>query len=655
MQNNNVEQESNTLQEATLRFIYFMGAIVAICAISIWGLGWCNVQVIRLLHDRHTSLPRIWEITAGVFGLIILVVWIMPSIYAYCSRLLCLIKRDFKYLLIPLGGLIWLLSNLGTNVILEVRSSNLPVVLPHANIENLKRSIQQLCLGESCLIVFLGLLFNSYHISSGLEDLSKNTLKNLWEKINHWKEGGITCQFEQLRIHDPIVQHYYEEGFSLIPTKGRLSRTKEQNKIEEDREYVGERLQKIGDLRSANFQSSHKNFLRGVDLSDCNLSNVNLSGMDLECTNLKGANLSYTDFTGAILQGANLAYTVVAGTKFQGANLTNICIERWSLGIDHIMPEFNHQTVCERIRFDENSTENFYPSKEEKFLEGEFEQLCQDTLNVVRIIIRNDKYVKVRIFALGCVLASNPNQQPRGAGNIGDDFYNDVPNENGNGVKVKQEFELFQRKLDQIIKFITIDIQNNFETIRFDLSSSSSDVKLQLKLCSEEIERKLTPLIDEVKKLSEQIEIRLKSGLGPVQNFYLGSSTMTQTQLGSNSGNNAGNTVNAGNNAAINIGNNNQAQVQANVNQPIPQELTLDDVCRQLEELISSNRDISEEDLKLAKEHIGEVRDLATNQKTEKKSLLKTIINSLKGALIDAGNLYTECKKFIDALPSFFQ
>ncbi len=66
--------------------------------------------------------------------------------------------------------------------------------------------------------------------------------------------------------------------------------------------------------------------LSDAQLSDIDLTGFNLSGTDLNGADLSGTNLSKVNLQGANLQGANLSETTLAGADFTGADLSRAII-----------------------------------------------------------------------------------------------------------------------------------------------------------------------------------------------------------------------------------------------------------------------------------------------------------------------------------------
>jgi hypothetical protein len=73
------------------------------------------------------------------------------------------------------------------------------------------------------------------------------------------------------------------------------------------------------DLAGANLREAN---LRGADLTEANLREANLSWVDLTGADLSGANLYGAHFTGADLSGADLMAARLINTHFEKANLT---------------------------------------------------------------------------------------------------------------------------------------------------------------------------------------------------------------------------------------------------------------------------------------------------------------------------------------------
>jgi uncharacterized protein YjbI with pentapeptide repeats len=134
-------------------------------------------------------------------------------------------------------------------------------------------------------------------------------------------------------------------------------------------------LSKVNLYGYALFQAN----LSEADLSGSDLRKANLSRASLFRANLKQADLSEADLFGADLfeadlSTANLKKTQVFVTNFKKAQLTGACIEDW---------EFNHKTnfddlICEYIYFKEDRQVRLPASR--SFKVGEFVELFQKNL-----------------------------------------------------------------------------------------------------------------------------------------------------------------------------------------------------------------------------------------------------------------------------------
>ncbi len=74
-------------------------------------------------------------------------------------------------------------------------------------------------------------------------------------------------------------------------------------------------------LTDANLTNSN---LSGANLSNSNITNVNFSGADLSNVNLSNANLTNAIFRNSILSGANLTFANLTNSIISGANLTDV-------------------------------------------------------------------------------------------------------------------------------------------------------------------------------------------------------------------------------------------------------------------------------------------------------------------------------------------
>ena len=74
-----------------------------------------------------------------------------------------------------------------------------------------------------------------------------------------------------------------------------------------------------------------ENILVGKDLSDVNLSTMNLVNQDLTGTNLTGQDLTNIDLTGTILRNVDFTNTNLSGLDFTGRDLTGCILNRTNL------------------------------------------------------------------------------------------------------------------------------------------------------------------------------------------------------------------------------------------------------------------------------------------------------------------------------------
>ena len=120
------------------------------------------------------------------------------------------------------------------------------------------------------------------------------------------------------------------------------------------------------------------------------LRGANLDGVYLEKVNFKRAILSEASFRNANLELVNLTETQAIGTDFTGARMTGVCLEGWSYDHTTKLDDVDCRFVFELEHPNaKGSLERRPHDPEKEFAEGDFTKLYNETLNVVKLLIRN--------------------------------------------------------------------------------------------------------------------------------------------------------------------------------------------------------------------------------------------------------------------------
>jgi len=121
-----------------------------------------------------------------------------------------------------------------------------------------------------------------------------------------------------------------------------------------------------------------------------NLRGANLDGVYLEKVNFKHAILSEASVRKANLEWVNLTEAQAIGTDFTGAQMTGICLEGWSYDHTTKLDDVDCRFVFELEHPNAKGSRERRPHDPEKeFAEGDFTKLYSETLNVVKLLIRN--------------------------------------------------------------------------------------------------------------------------------------------------------------------------------------------------------------------------------------------------------------------------
>ncbi|MBD2150089.1 pentapeptide repeat-containing protein [Pseudanabaena sp. FACHB-1277] len=121
-----------------------------------------------------------------------------------------------------------------------------------------------------------------------------------------------------------------------------------------------------------------------------NLRGANLDGVYLEGVNFKRAILSEASFRNANLQWVNLTEAQAIGTDFTGAQMTGVCLEGWSYDHTTKLNDVDCRFVFELEHPNNKGSRERRPHDPEKeFEQGDFTKRYSETLNVVQLLMRN--------------------------------------------------------------------------------------------------------------------------------------------------------------------------------------------------------------------------------------------------------------------------
>ncbi|WP_271251753.1 pentapeptide repeat-containing protein [Pseudanabaena sp. Chao 1811] len=339
-----------------------------------------------------------------------------------------------------------------------------------------------------------------------------------------------------------------------------------------------------------------------------NLRGANLDGVYLENVNFKRAILSEASFRKANLEGVNLTETQAIGTDFTGAQMTGVCLEGWSYDHTTKLDDVDCRFVFELEHPNAKGDRERRPHDPDKeFAEGDFSRRYSVSLNIVQLLIRNGINREAFIAAWEKLTEDYPDINP-------DDIQE---------IKKKgQDVEL------------TVAVPEDTDKGKFERSFDSGyetklkeiEAKHQAQLLKEK-DRTIETMKDMYFALAEakkgdvtvitQTEAKSMTEQNPVT-FTARDITNSVVNLGKIKGN-VTNAIN-------------QIPVQNTGESP-----DIKTLLTQLQEAISAEKDLTDEDKADALEKVEELAQIALNDKPEEKSTLaskairalKRIINTI--------------------------
>lgn len=325
-----------------------------------------------------------------------------------------------------------------------------------------------------------------------------------------------------------------------------------------------------------------------------NLRGANLGGVYLEKINFKRAILSEANFNHANLEWANLTEVQAIGTDFTYSQLTGACIESWNYDhttkLDNVDCRFVFELEHPNVLYGSLERRPHDPDKE--FEKGDFTSFYSETKNVVQLLIRNG--IKHEAFRAGWqkVAQDYPisSESIREIKKKGEDIQLtiSVPENTDKG-----EFERnFDRSYEAKLRELEATYQNQILETQIDtLKQSMTDIKDILQIAKSANINVSPTFQNEAKAMTEQNPITIKAGRDISGNVI-------------NLGEIKGNVTNAIN------------QLPNRVEGDQPDIKTL---LTQMQEIISDNKDLSDEDKADALEQIESLAKIAFHDKPEEQ------------------------------------
>ncbi len=339
-----------------------------------------------------------------------------------------------------------------------------------------------------------------------------------------------------------------------------------------------------------------------------NLRGANLDGIYLENVNFKRAILSEASFRKANLEWVNLTEAQAIGTDFTGAQMTGVCLEGWSYDHTTKLDDVDCRFVFELEHPNAKGDRERRPHDPDKeFEKGDFTKRYSVSLNIVQLLIRNGINREAFIAAWEKLTEDYPDINP-------DDIQE---------IKKKgQDVEL------------TVAVPEDTDKGQFERSFDSGyETKLK------EVEAKYQAQLLEEKDRAIETMKDMYFALAEAKKGDV--TVITQTEAKSMTEQNPVTfTARDITNSVVNLG-----KIKGNVTNAInqiPVQNTGDSpdiktLLTQLQEAISAEKELTDEDKADALEKVEELAQIALNDKPEEKSTLaskairalKRIINTI--------------------------
>ncbi|WP_271254299.1 pentapeptide repeat-containing protein [Pseudanabaena sp. Chao 1811] len=323
------------------------------------------------------------------------------------------------------------------------------------------------------------------------------------------------------------------------------------------------------------------------------LRGANLGGVYLEKINFKRAIISEANFSRANLEWANLTEVQAVGTDFTYAQLTGACIESWNYDHTTKLDNVDCRFVFELEHPNINGSRERRPHDPDKeFEEGDFTSFYSETKNVVQLLIRNG--IRHEAFRAGWQKVAQ-----------------DYPNISSESIQeIKKKGENVQ---------ITISVSEDtdkgeFER-NFDRSYKAKLKELEATHQNQLLEAKIDTLKQSITDIKDILQIAKSPNINVSPTFQNEAKAMTEQNPI---------TIKAGRDISgvINLG-----KIEGNVTNAINQlpdhhqgdKADIKILLKQLQEAISDNKDLDDEDKADALEQVESLAKIAVHDKPEEK------------------------------------
>jgi uncharacterized protein YjbI with pentapeptide repeats len=410
------------------------------------------------------------------------------------------------------------------------------------------------------------------------------------------------ADFTQANLKSSDFRNYRDQN---IPKNTDLAHTLWNQSQKLDRARVGQSILSNPEVREL-LVTGKPNPSKSYE--GLNLRGANLDGVYLEKVNFKRAILSEASFRNANLEWVNLTEAQAIGTDFTGAQMTGVCLEGWSYDHTTKLDDVDCRCVFELEHPNAKGDRERRPHDPDKeFAEGDFTKRYSETINIVQLLIRNGINREAFIAAWEKLTEDYPDIKP-------DDIQE---------IKKKgQDVEL------------TVAVPEDTDKGQFEHSFDSGyETKLK------EIEAKHQARLLEEKDRTIETMKDMYFALAEAKKGDV--TVITQTEAKSMTEQNPVTfTARDITNSVVNLG-----KIKGNVTNAInqiPVQNTGDSpdikmLLTQLQEAISTEKELADEDKADALEKVEELAQIALNDKPEEKSTLaskairalKRIINTI--------------------------
>ncbi|TYQ28113.1 pentapeptide repeat-containing protein [Pseudanabaena sp. UWO311] len=408
------------------------------------------------------------------------------------------------------------------------------------------------------------------------------------------------ANFTQANLKSSDFRNYRDQN---IPKNTDLAHTLWNQSKKLDRARVGQSILSNPEVREL-LVTGKPNPSKSYE--GLNLRGANLDGVYLENVNFKRAILSEASFRNANLEWVNLTEAQAIGTDFTGAQMTGVCLEGWSYDHTTKLDDVDCRFVFELEHPNTKGSRERRPHDPNKeFEEGDFTKRYSETLNVLQLLIRNGINREAFIAAWEKLTEEYPDLNPDDIQEIkkkGQDVELTVavPEDTDKG-KFEHNFDLgYETKLKEIEAKYQAQLESK-DAMFLLQKQSITDIKEILQIAKSSNINVSPTFQNEAKSVAEQNPVTIKAGRDISGNVI-------------NLGEIKGNVTNA-------------------INQ-IPNKADSGDIktlLTQLQEVISADKDLADEDKADALEQVENLAKIALHDKPEEKSTLASkVIRALK-------------------------